>query len=164
MKYFFTYEYLENHLAPDAPHHDYIKSKINVSEYETIKKNLTYRTFGNNYLADFNMHIMSNYLNKQYISDEAIKNIQQLSNELNILSGGSKSKKSSSKGAEETSNNSSEDTNLSSEDEDETNIIKSESNQNSETETNQNLDQELNLDEEPDEDFDFNVEELTKEM
>ncbi|MBP5407582.1 MAG: hypothetical protein J6Y42_00395, partial [Bacilli bacterium] len=95
-KYFFTYEYLENHLAPDSPHYDFIKSKINIIEYETIKKNLTYRTFGINYLNDFNMHIMSKLLNKQYITDETLKTIQQVSRDIDLLSGGTKKKKKKS--------------------------------------------------------------------
>ena len=162
-KYFFTYEYLENHLAPDGPHYDYIKTKINIIEYETIKKNLTYRTFGNNYLADFNMHIMSTLLNKQYISDKTLKIVQQVSKDLDIL-GGSKNKLKNKKSVSKNTEKSSENANLNSEDEDETNIIQTNSNQDSETENNQNFNQELDADNEPDEDFDFNVEELTKEM
>lgn len=143
-KYFFTYEYLENHLASDAPHYDFIKTKINITEYETIKKNLVYRTFGNNYLADFNMHIMSILLNKQYITKEYLQTIQQVSKDLNLLSGGKNKKIKDS------------------EDEDETNIIKNDDNL--DTDEIQSANQDVDLSDQPDEDFDFNIEELTKEM
>ena len=100
------------------------------------------------------MHIMSKLLNKQYITDETLKTIQQVSRDIDLLSGGTKKKKKKSNSnvspKKDDKQNSSSDT----EDEDENNIIKS-------SETEQNNNQENQEDEQ---DFDFNIEELTKEM
>lgn len=59
-KYFFTYEYIENQFTKDNPYYDIIKKYINIEQFETIKSNSVYRTFGLSFLEDTNLHMISN--------------------------------------------------------------------------------------------------------
>ncbi len=74
-KYFFTYEYLENQFAKDSPNYEFIKTKININKYQTMKKNISFRTYGINFNSDETLHMISQLMTQNKSFDYSkIKN------------------------------------------------------------------------------------------